>query len=109
MRKSLLAVSALLLSAAPAFAQEGAAVPTEISAPASASAPQATASVTASRGQTLVAANGARIGRVLRVNDDGSPSVIYEGKVVTVPLATLTVADGRLVSSLSAGEIADLD
>lgn len=88
----------------PAFAEE-AATPLAAATPVSAEAP---ATVTAARGQMVVAANGARIGRVTRLADDGSPQVIFEGKVVTVPLSTLSVVEGRLVSTLSPAEIAAL-
>lgn len=105
MRNVFLSLAFLAAAASPALAQEET-VEASVAAP----APEAPATppVAAARGQMVVAANGARIGRVTRLADDGSPQVIFEGKVVTVPLSTLSEVDGRLVSSLSPAEIAAL-
>lgn len=102
MRNVFISLALIAATAAPAFAEESA-TPVAAATPVS-----ATATVTAARGQMLVASNGARIGRVARLADDGAPQVIVEGKVVTVPLSTLSVVDGRLVSTLSPAEIAAL-
>jgi hypothetical protein len=102
MRNAFLSLALITATVSPALAQE-----TAVAQEASAST-QAPAQVTASRGQVLVAANGARIGRVNRLAADGAPQLIVDGKLVTVPLATLSVVDGRLVSTLTAAEIAGL-
>lgn len=101
------AIAAMLtLFAAPAFAEEPAA-PVEASAEAPAA--EAPAPVEARRGQMVVTAGGIRLGSVSRVNSDGSPRVIFEGRVITVPVSSLTLEDGRLVSSLTRAEIAALN
>lgn len=103
---SLALVAAVVAPAAfsPAAAEE-ALVPAAAT-PVSAEAPATT--VVAARGQLVVAANGARMGRVSRLASDGSPQVIVDGRLVTVPLSTLSVVDGRLVSTLTANEIGSL-
>jgi hypothetical protein len=53
----------------------------------------------------LVAANGARLAPVYRVGTDGSAQIIIEGKMVTIPAATLSMAGGRLTTSLTKNEV----
>jgi hypothetical protein len=103
MRNIFVSLALIAATTSPALAEE--ALTAEAATPVSA-APAS--SVVAARGQLVVAANGARLGRVSRLADDGSPQLIVEGKLVTVPLSTLSLVDGRLVSTLSPGEIADL-
>jgi len=70
------------------------------------SAPEAAAApVSAVKGSMLVAANGARLAPVYRVSADGSAQIIIDGKMVTVPASTLSVAGGRLTTSLSKTEV----
>jgi hypothetical protein len=63
------------------------------------------AGTVATRGKLLRAADGARIGAVYRVSGDGSAEVIVEGKLVVIPVATLSVVDGKLTTSLTKQEI----
>jgi hypothetical protein len=58
-----------------------------------------------SKGQMLVSANGARLGTVNRIAADGSPQIIIDGKLVTVPAATLSTVNGKLTTSLSKSEV----
>jgi hypothetical protein len=68
-----------------------------------------TGSATAvSKGQMLVSSNGARLGVVYRVNADGSPQIIIDGKMVTIPAATLSSSNGKLVTSLSRSAVSEL-
>jgi len=60
---------------------------------------------TASEGVMLTASDGARLGAVYRVADDGSAVVIMNGKMVTVPAATLARVDGKLTTSLKKNEV----
>jgi hypothetical protein len=53
----------------------------------------------------LVAANGARLAPVYRVGPDGAAQIILDGKLVTIPATTLSMSDGRLVTSLTKSEI----
>lgn len=59
-------------------------------------------------GKMLLAANGARLGAIYRVTDDGSAQLIVDGKMVTVPAATLSVVDGKLTTSLSKSDLRKL-
>jgi hypothetical protein len=61
--------------------------------------------VVAEKGKMLVAANGARLGNIYRVGPDGSPQLIIDGKLVTVPASTLSSVDGKLTTSLSKSEV----
>jgi hypothetical protein len=61
--------------------------------------------VVAEKGKMLVASNGARLGNVYRVGPDGSVQLIIDGKLVTVPVATLSSVDGKLTTSLSKSEV----
>jgi hypothetical protein len=70
--------------------------------------PAAAGTVSALKGQMLVAANGARLGVVYRVAADGSPQIMFDGKLVTIPAATLSASDGKLVTSLSKSEVSVL-
>ena len=57
--------------------------------------------VAAMTGKVLVDAKGARIAPIYRVSADGSAEVIFEGQMVTVPASTLSVADGKVKTSLA--------
>jgi hypothetical protein len=53
----------------------------------------------------LLAANGARLAPVYRVGADGAAQIIIEGKMVTVPANTLSMAGGKLTTSLTKSEV----
>ncbi len=59
----------------------------------------------AAKGQMLVAANGSRLGSVYKVVSDGSVQLIIDGKMITVPAATLSSSDGKLATSLTKSEV----
>jgi hypothetical protein len=64
-------------------------------------APSATTgAVTASTGKTLYFSTGQRLGLISRVNAAGDPQVIYDGQLVTVPVATLSDVGGKLTTSV---------
>lgn len=65
----------------------------------------APATAIAAPGKALVAANGAHLGEVYRVGPDGSPQIILDGKLVTVPAITLSNVDGKLTTSLTKSEV----
>ena len=74
--------------------------------PAAAQGPaDAAAASVAEKGKMLVSANGARLGPVYRVGPDGSAQVIIDGRMVHVPANTLSMADGKLTTSLSKSEV----
>lgn len=85
MRQSLALLAAVALTASgPALAAQGSAETT----------------VTAKAGTMLRTASGRTIA-VYRVAASGEPQVIVDGRIVTVPAATLSSADGRSATSLS--------
>ncbi|MGB8366162.1 MAG: hypothetical protein ACLQUZ_03540 [Rhizomicrobium sp.] len=96
MKKLSLFVLMCALAVVPAAAQNAA--PSATVAPA----------VTASKGQMLHDADGGRLAPVYRVTDDGSVQIIFYGKVVTVPHATLSMADGELKTSLTKDQVLNL-
>ena len=59
----------------------------------------------AAPGKALIAANGAHLGEVYRISPDGSPQIILEGRLVTVPATTLSNVDGKLTTSLTKSEV----
>ena len=74
--------------------------------PAAAQGPaEATSASVAEKGKMLLAANGARLGSVYRVNPDGAAQIIIDGKLVTVPANTLSMANGKLTTSLTKSEV----
>lgn len=62
----------------------------------------------AEQGKMLYTSAGARLVPVYRVTANGSAQIIFEGKMVTIPVATLSDNAGRLVTSLSKNEILSL-
>ena len=88
----LVVAGALAMSSLPAIAQESA-------APA----------VTVEAGKMLYADGGKRLAAIYRVADDGSPQLILDGKLVTVPIATVSVVDGQFQTSLSKKDIRKLN
>jgi hypothetical protein len=59
----------------------------------------------AEKGKMLLAANGARLGPVYRVAAGGAAQIIIDGKMVTVPAATLSIVDDKLTTSLTKSEV----
>jgi hypothetical protein len=56
-------------------------------------------------GKMLNDANGGRLALVDRVDQDGSAEIIIDGRLVTVPAATLSVVGGRLMTSLKKPQV----
>ena len=76
--------------------------------PPSSSSPQvgaAAAPVSAVKGSMLISANGSRLAQVYRIGPDGSAQIIIDGKLVTVPAATLSMSGGKLTTSLTKSEV----
>lgn len=65
----------------------------------------AATTVVAEKGKVLISSNGSRLGTVYRVDPDGSAQIIIDGKMVTVPAATLSNVAGKLTTSLSKSEV----
>jgi hypothetical protein len=70
-----------------------------------ASAESGSGAVVASEGKMLIASDGTRLGVVYRVAPDGSAQIIIEGKLVTVPVTTLSNVEGKLKTSLTKSEV----
>jgi hypothetical protein len=77
-------------------------------AAATAAAQDSPSAALAAKGQVLISANGSRLGSVYRVGPDGSVQMIIDGKMVTVPGATLSSAEGKLTTSLTKSEVLSL-
>lgn len=61
----------------------------------------AAAPVQVNAGKMLYGANGQRIAAVYRVTQDGNVQVILNGKLVTVPGASLSEVNGKVTTSLT--------
>ena len=57
-------------------------------------------------GQMLYAANGQRIAAIYRVNADGNPQVIMNGRLVTIPATTVSEVDGKVTTTLTKKDVA---
>lgn len=93
MHKSL-AIFGLALTAfvaVPSFAADG-------DAPAS-------QTVTARAGQKLYSASGRPLTPIYNIVAEGKPQVIIEGRIVTVPIATLSMSGKKLTTSLSGADL----
>jgi hypothetical protein len=63
--------------------------------------PQATATV----GKMLYSADGKKLAAVYKVDPAGAPQILLEGKLVTIPVSTLTEVDGKVSTSLTKKDI----
>jgi hypothetical protein len=61
--------------------------------------------VAAAKGQMVTGADGSRLGVVNRLASDGSPQIIIDGRLVTIPANTLTAANGKLTTSLTKSQV----
>jgi hypothetical protein len=68
-------------------------------------ATDAAASVDVNAGKMLYASNGQRLAAIYRVNAEGNPQVILNGKLVTVPASTLSDVNGKVTTSLTKKEL----
>lgn len=67
---------------------------------------EAAAPVSINAGKMLYAADGYRIAPIYRVNAEGNPQVILNGRLVTVPASSLSDVAGKVTTSLSKKEVA---
>lgn len=65
----------------------------------------ATAPISVKAGKALYAAGGKRLGAVYRVRADGAPQLIVDGKLVTVPVSTLTLNGGKVITSMTTAQL----
>jgi hypothetical protein len=76
-----------------------------VTAQATPPAESGSAAVVATTGRLLFASDGERLGAVYRVAPDGSAQIIVEGKLVRVPVTTLSSVEGKLTTSLTKSEV----
>jgi len=62
--------------------------------------------VSVNSGMMLYSASGNRVAPIYRVDADGSPQLILNGRLVTVPASSLTLVNGKVTTSLSKSDIA---
>ena len=66
---------------------------------------EAAAQVDVTAGKMLYGANGQRVATIYRVNAEGNPQVIIDGRLITVPASTLSNNDGKVTTSLTKREV----
>ena len=82
---ALLSSSSLMFSVDAAFAAEAATAPAV--------------------GKMLYIAGGKKLGAVYKISASGSPQVLIDGKLVTVPAASLVEVNGKVETSLTKKEL----
>ena len=97
MNKFLAALFLVAIAAAPVAA-----------AAAETASPPAAGAALAAKGKQLVDAKGSRLGSVVDTSDDGSPQILIDGRLVTVPVATLSMVDGKLTTSMKKADVINL-
>ena len=63
------------------------------------------ATVSVNEGEMLYSGKGKRLAAVYRKSEDGSAHVILNGKMYVVPASTLSVVDGKAMTSLTKREV----
>jgi hypothetical protein len=63
------------------------------------------AQVEVKKGDHIYDANGKHIGRVYQLSTSGDPQIIRGITLVTVPVATVSLSDGKLVTSLTRAQL----
>ncbi len=62
-------------------------------------------SITVAAGKMLYGPDGRRIASIYRVAANGDAQIIVDGRLLTVPVATLSTATGKVATSLTKTEI----
>lgn len=63
------------------------------------------AAVTPVAGKVIYSASGNRIAAIYRVTEQGRVQVILDGKLITVPSASLSDVNGKITTSLTKAEL----
>lgn len=63
------------------------------------------AAVTPVAGKVVYSASGSRVAAIYRVTEQGRVQVILDGKLVTVPSASLSDVNGKITTSLTKAEL----
>ena len=61
--------------------------------------------VKATAGKMLYSADGRRVASIYRVNAEGAPQVIIDGKLITVPATSLSEVGGKVTTTLSKSDL----
>ena len=61
--------------------------------------------VSAAAGKMIYGANGQRIAAIYRVSATGVVQIIIDGKLITVPSASLSEANGKITTTLTKSEL----
>ncbi len=56
-------------------------------------------------GKMVYGTDGKKIGAVYRVAKDGSPQIIINGKLFTIPVASVKSADGKIETTLTRKDV----
>lgn len=67
---------------------------------------EASAPLQLNAGIMLYASNGYRLAPIYRVNAEGNPQIILNGRLVTVPASTISDVSGKVTTSLTKKEVA---
>lgn len=59
-------------------------------------------------GAGLRDSNGTLLGVIDRVRPDGSVRLVFKDRIVTIPAASISIADGRAVTKLTRAEVTRL-
>jgi hypothetical protein len=65
----------------------------------------ATAPVSISAGKMLYGPDANRIGSIYRVNANGDAQIIINGRLLTVPVSTLSSTNGKVATNLTKSQI----
>lgn len=91
MNKTVLAAMLLAFAASPALALDAA-------------SPAQASPVVVTKGKMLLSADGARLAPVYRVAD-ASAKIIIDGRMVSVPVSTISLVGGKLTTSLTKSDV----
>jgi hypothetical protein len=94
---AIIAIAAALIAPSSAFAET-----TEVT---QAGVVSAAAPVKITSGKMLYSTSGYRIAPIYRVNADGHPQVIVDGRLVTVPSTSISAVNGKITTTLTKKEI----
>jgi hypothetical protein len=68
----------------------------------------APSAVVATKGKVLIDSKGSRLGSVIDTLQDGSAQILLDGRMITVPVSTLSIVDGKLTTSLKKADVLNL-
>jgi hypothetical protein len=109
LKRTIIALAAFA-AATPALAEDIVPAPADAATVAvAATTPAATQAVAPRLRELVFLAGGGSVGTVSRLADDGSPRLIYRGRFITIPIASLSRDGERLVTNLTRTQLYALD